>query len=437
MRDGGTKRKDVWASTEQRLRNIFDQYSQPENRVTHALMTALNEDRALLDSFLGEVLRVEAGLIPGNLSVLEQGFPGEPEQSEQEAERRGIPDGWIYNEDGWCVFIECKVLSGLRADQIQSHRRTAVQREFTDITGVAIAPRRPASLPTDVIFVEWRDVYGWLHRHRAGHAWAVRAAEYLEIAEAQLIETGQFTEGSLTMFTGIPFGPDHPFTYLEGKRVLGLATGELKARADLQRLGVDPASSGRGAIKGSKGDRVWDFLSLGRSDLNSRFTKAAHLTLAISYSATEALLTFPNDLNTASRRELLGLGESGFQRIIEQIVVKFSPILEAQPSAIPFFRGQQRRWHSRSGPSVTDGLIEFDLRTATSNGRAKHQPRWLSAGYGAFADKHGSNYEFQVGMQFQHGRVPKLNSPEAVDMIAAAWIACEPLVLISRINSAE
>jgi hypothetical protein len=27
------------------MRNIFDQYAQPENRVTHALMTALDEDR--------------------------------------------------------------------------------------------------------------------------------------------------------------------------------------------------------------------------------------------------------------------------------------------------------------------------------------------------------------------------------------------------------
>jgi hypothetical protein len=37
---------------EANLRNIFDQYSQPENRITHALMTAINEDRNLLGHFL-------------------------------------------------------------------------------------------------------------------------------------------------------------------------------------------------------------------------------------------------------------------------------------------------------------------------------------------------------------------------------------------------
>src|SRR5215211_795906 len=68
-----------------RLRNIFDQYSQPENRVTHALMTALDQDRRLLSLFLRELLEVEPPGQPETLSVLEQGYPGE-------AEQRGIPD---------------------------------------------------------------------------------------------------------------------------------------------------------------------------------------------------------------------------------------------------------------------------------------------------------------------------------------------------------
>ena len=41
------------------MRNIFDQYSQPEGRVTRALATALAEDRRLLLGFLRDV----AGLI--------------------------------------------------------------------------------------------------------------------------------------------------------------------------------------------------------------------------------------------------------------------------------------------------------------------------------------------------------------------------------------
>ena len=222
------------------LRNIFDQYSQPENRITHALMTAINEDRNLLGLFLRELVKVRAPGNIRNLSVLEQQYPGEEEPSEDELERRGIPDGWIFDEEGWCVFVESKVIATLGADQVNRHRRTAERRGFEKITGVAIAPRLPKSLPADTVLLEWRTVYAWLRRHSAHSAWAARAADYLEIAEAKLIDTGQFVEGTLTMFSGFPFGQDHPFTYLEGKRVLELALGELRTRRDLEkRLGSE------------------------------------------------------------------------------------------------------------------------------------------------------------------------------------------------------
>lgn len=86
---------------------------------------------------------------PGDLrklSVLEQKYPGEEEEpSEEELERRGIPDGWIFNDEGWCVLIESKVLMRSRADQIQHHRRTAERRGFEHVTAVVIAPHRRMS----------------------------------------------------------------------------------------------------------------------------------------------------------------------------------------------------------------------------------------------------------------------------------------------------
>ena len=81
------------------LRNVFDQYSQPENRITHALMTALDQDRKLLGLFLRELVKVKPPCHPKKLAVLEQQYPGEEEPSEEELERRGIPDGWIYDRE--------------------------------------------------------------------------------------------------------------------------------------------------------------------------------------------------------------------------------------------------------------------------------------------------------------------------------------------------
>ena len=67
-------------------------------------MTAINEDRKLLGLFLHELVKVNAPGDPRKLSVLEQQYPGEEEPSEEELERRGIPDGWIFDDSGWCVF---------------------------------------------------------------------------------------------------------------------------------------------------------------------------------------------------------------------------------------------------------------------------------------------------------------------------------------------
>ncbi len=170
---------------------------------------------------------------PLKLSVLEQQYPGEEEPSEDDLERRGISDGWIFDEEGWCVFIESRVISKLGADQINRHRRTAERRGFQNIFSVAITPVLQTSFPADTVLLEWRTVYAWRRRHGSNSEWASRAADYLEIAEAKLIDTQQFVEGTLTMFSGFPFGRDHPFTYLEGKRVLGLALGELRKRRDL------------------------------------------------------------------------------------------------------------------------------------------------------------------------------------------------------------
>lgn len=262
--------------------------------------------------------------------MLEQQYPGEGEPSEEELERRGIPDGWIYDDNGWCVFIETKVMAKLTADQIHRHRRTAEHRGFERITAVAITPRIPTSLPPNTVLLEWRIIYAWLRRHCCNSIWAARAADYLEIAEAKLIDTQQFVEGTLTQFSGFPFGLDHPFTYLEGKRVLSLALGELRGNRHLREvLGMNPKAPGRPAITGRQGDAVWDFLSLSRASEAESFTKYPHLTLGIVANAVEAMVTVPNSVNSTMRRNLINLGEQGFEALTLEILANMKPLLRS------------------------------------------------------------------------------------------------------------
>lgn len=417
------------------MRNIFDQYVQPENRITHALMTALNEDRDLLRRFISDLLKLNKPNRAHNLTVLEQQYPGELQPSDDEAERRGIPDGWIFDEDAeWCVLIESKVLAPVNAAQILNHLSAAKRLGFEIIHAVVIAPRRGAPVPAGTLVLEWRDVYGWL-RHQMIHSrWAARVVEYLEIAEAKLVETGQFVEGTLTMFSGFPFGHEHPFTYFEGKRILRLAMSELRGRRDLRKsLGVNPNILGRTHIKGRHAESVWDYLSMSGDDGGEAFTRDLHLTLGVNTRNVGAVVTVPHAVNGKVRKSITSLGEAGFRSVIGQIMENLRPLLRSNVGAIPMFRGIQRRYPSQSAPAFIDAELEFDLRTAIPTiGPTKAQPRWLSAAYGAFVNKENSNYQIQIGAQFPYEQCPAIHNAQAVELIAGAWLACKPLIDLSR-----
>lgn len=419
------------------MRNVFDQYSQPENRLTHALMTTLHEDRGLLALFLREVVGKKPPVAATRLSVLTQELPETPPVSEEESERRGIPDGWIYSvEEEWCIVIESKVLIRLGADQIERHRRMAQSRGFTRVFVVAITTedvaRQRVERDRRLKVLEWREVYVWLRRHR-DREWARRTAEYLEVAETRMIMDQQFVRGALTRFSGVPFSDDHPYTYLEAKRILRLLLDELRGRKDLrERLEIDPKAPGRSSITGSKGHIVWDFLSL-RGDADKRFTSRPHLSIGIDRQRLAALITIPDKVEGRVRRALREIGEAEFATLLARVVANLRPLLQAEPGAVPTFHAQQRRYRNQRAKPDMDAELRFDLRTIPgATGRPKKQPLWLSAAYGAFVDKRRSNYEFQIGVEFDYAKCAGLQKASAVELIARAWLGCKPFVDLVR-----
>lgn len=419
------------------MRNVFDQYSQPENRLTHALLTALHEDRWLLSQFLREIAGVKPPVASTVLSVLVQQLPETPPVSEEEAERRGIPDGWIYSvEEEWCLVIESKVLIRLGVEQIERHRRMAQRLGFTRVFVVAVTTEEVARQRVvgdrRLKILEWREIYVWLRRHN-DREWARRTAEYLEVAEARMIMDQQFVRGALTRFSGVPFSDDHPYTYLEAKRILRLVFEDLRGRKDLrERLKIDPKAPGRGSITGSKGHAVWDFLSL-RGDADKNFTSRPHLSVVIETRRLAATVTIPDKVEGRVRRALREIGEEEFAALLTRVVANLRPLLRAEPEAIPTFHALQRRWRHRRARADNDAELRFDLRTIPgATGKPKKQPLWLSAAYGAFVDKRGANYEFQIGVEFDYTKCAGLRKPSATDLIAQAWLGCKPFVDLVR-----
>lgn len=416
------------------MRNLFDQYQQPENRLTHSLLCSLDADRRLLHTFVrwitGGERRGAALIVQG------QSLPGHPELTEDEAGRKGIPDGCISDGEGWALLIESKVGARWNPDQLRRHRASALRHGLDDVLILCLTSgRTPQAVPDGCVARTWPEVYGWLQEQVPGSEWAKRTRDYFEVAEAKLLERETLKEGSITMFSGIPFSDDEPYTYLQAKRVLGLLRDELLAHAELRkRLGVDPDNPGRGAITGTKSRRVWDFLGFIAARGADGFTSHPHLTLGVHDDKLEAMLTLPNGMPASRRRAMLGDSFEAYERRVAEVTGGMMRAARSARGAKPIANVVQRHYASQRSEPVYDAVLRFDPRTALTIGKGaevKLQPQWLWAAFDSLNGRR-SNLQFQIGMEFRYDRCPAVRTQSIVDTVAQVWLACEPMLAVDR-----
>lgn len=416
------------------MRHLFDQYDGDENRLTHALVCCLTEDRKLLRAFAHWATGRNPPLVK-HLHIVEQMLPGEDELPESEAEQKGLPDAWIHDDETWALVIESKVSSPVRADQLQRHRRMALRRGFDKFCLLVISLAHPGRrFLAGASHKTWSEVYTWFSKQSRWSAWATRMVGYMEIAEERMTAKDYLENGTLTRFSGIPFDAETLYEYREAKRVLCLALAELRKNKDLKILGMDHIRKGRPAITGKGGTSVWDFLWLKMAKNVKQFTKYPHLTLAIQKARVLVMVTIPNGIRREFRRNLIKLGEDGFSEMILDIADDLSKRLKKAKGAKPWMDVIQRHYPSQRSSGIEDARIEFDLRTAlpknTKRGErdrsVKSQPEWLNATYQAWSKKR-SNLQIGVGAIIPY-TCDVLHSRDALDYIAATWLACEPLI---------
>jgi len=422
-------------STQVIMRSVFDQYQQPENQLTHALASALGEDRDLLKRFIKEI----AGVVPCNtkhLQILEQQLPDEDwRYSEEEAGRRGLPDAWIHDGEGWALLIESKVQAALTKDQLQRHSRVAEKRGFTNIHVLVIGIKPPRFNLPHTKFQAWTDIYKWLKKQTRSE-WPRRAAQYMEIWEGKMVakDKAYLTNGAVTVFSGIPFGDEEPYNYSEAKRLLNLAMDELRNRKDLeQHLKMNPDGAGRGAITGKSGKSVWDLLPIKGLKKDEAFTRLPHLTLSLEHDRMTVIMIVPSSIRPVFRRNLVQLGYEGFFELMGKVNQNLKKVLRSAPGAAPWIIVLQRRYPSQRSDAIIDAMLQYDLRTAFPDNANKQvvktQSQWLMATYNALEDKK-SNLQLAVGAIFPYKSCKVQKNPEILNYIADTWLACKPLLKV-------
>ncbi len=410
------------------MRTLFDQYVHPENRLTHALVASLAEDPVLLRSFLRWLDVAPPRGEP--LHLVEQRLPGEtddrPETSESDPRR--LPDGWIYTASGWALLIESKIAAPIDAAQLRGHLAIAERRGFTDVRLLVLSPNALArALPDRCQHRRWRDLYAWACADAPRSTWATHLIRYMPVAEQRMVTDQYLQEGTLTTFTGIPFGAEVPYTYLEAKRVLRLLMADVRADASLAALGVDHVRGGRSSITGSAHTSVWDYLPFAFWNADEGFTRYPHLTLSIQRDRAIAHLTLPDKLESSLRRRLVSGGYEAFKAAIASYIERMHAVFNEDAGAVPFIEVRQRHYLTRQ-LSTLDAYLEFDPRTAfPGHGSIKRQEEWLRSAYEAFADKR-SNLQIGIGAAFRYGTSTTVSAANFGQSIAAAWQATAPVL---------
>ena len=412
------------------MRNIFDQYSQPENKLTHSLVSCLYEDKHLLNSFL-------KNFCPNffdqtsNLKIEQQTVPGEQYLTDDENERKGLPDAVIYSEEK-CLILESKISSRLARDQLIRHERTVGRRGFNDIRIIGIVVDLMPNVRLDKLKqITWNEVYNWTYKETNKSEWAKKLIEYFNVAENKMVEDEYLTEGSITEFTGVDFNENNPFSYLEGKRILKLLTKKLKKNRVLEKeLNVDLTAKGRGGIK--KGESLWDFLIF-KSDVKKKFTHQLHLTIGVGETHVNANLTIPHGVKGRFKKNFKKLSWKEFRKIIYTIAKNYKGYFGNSEGFKPLIATVQRRYPSQSSTPIYDGTIKFDIRTAfddlSSNLKPNQrtQEEWLKAVFEIVKNKK-SNIQFQIGAEFFYNKYTMINNKDADTVVCKSFLACKPLI---------
>lgn len=243
-----------------------------------------------------------------------------------------------------------------------------------------------------------------------------------------MTQNGYLTEGSLTVFDGIRFDDETPYTYGEAKRLLGLMMQALRKREDLKLLGMDPHGKGRPAITGRSAARVWDFLAL-RAASGAAFTKYPHLTLTLHEDHALAMITLPNGSRPAFRRNLVALGPEGFRALVLDAAKGVEEAAKSVPRARPELYAIQRHYMSQRSEPIVDAEVRFDVRTAAprKSSRVYVQPQWIELAYRLLAEKR-SNIQFGIGAALPYGS-SAMKSEGILDIVAGVWCACRPWIV--------
>jgi len=405
------------------LHPLYDQYSNQENRLTHALLHTVSSSEWLLSRFLKQIVGVDMPIGRETLEISSQKVPF----AHGDDDARAImttPDGWIVTEGTKLgVAIEVKDMKDVvRIQQLEGHSSRVTGYDYPYL--LVITPDLTKHRKIDkfqrkrkdvkVIWHSWDEIYRWLKKLSISMKFKRSKEAFLVASLQEYLERRREVLG----FQGINFSKG--FNVVEAKDILNAEMEEIDESA-IKKVNYKKLCERRPAITTFSQESVWD--CFGSED---GFTKDLHITFSINEKAHDISITVPNSARQAWSR---------LRKVFSNDVEKdrlFS-ILESLRNKVPhlFIEFNQRHFIARK-KGIRDGYMEFDIDTLGSpfmkkNSKAKKFPMWWSSIEEAIVNKKLINGQVMFKARFYFDETKGIEKPNFIKTAENTIEALKPL----------
>lgn len=386
-----------------RLRNIFDQYTQEENHITHSLFVVLTHNPRLLHRFLAYF---ELKIPEKKLKLLTQTAP------RRHLSRSGLPDGYIFSEDyDVCIAVESKIVEGaLTIDQLKRH--LAVLAEYRESYLLVLAPEENPGRDIQLFFsanpasryISWTTLLKFMLMKGADGS-AKTVGGYL---------FGEFIRYMERKYHMTPF---NGFNFDEGYDD-GLAIHYVKRVSDLihdPMVTIYPECTGRRQSIGGPW-QAW-------------FPKGAEARSAIhpGFGVAPDMLSCTVVLPNGCRKEWKNFSyhlEPG-SAILKTVLLDVYKKRPVGSRAVLSFR--QRHYLAQRASPIEDADTRISISTLFGKDHSKANDAWWDHLRNIVRNKSNYNYQLEIGYEMPYKACPILANTEATAVMLAAFRALRPV----------
>ena len=404
-----------------KLNPIYEQYSNEENRLTHAILHTIGSSNWIFTSFLNKVVGIKPFRKSGIFEISTQKVPlGHGDSDSDKVE--SIPDAWIINESpNLGIAIEVKDRkNNIRISQLKSHTNRISGYDHAYLLVITPDLQTPDKIirlqkknftNLQIKWKSWDEIYGWL-KHLLNKPSKTSKDKFLLTSMIEYLERRREVLG----FQGIKFSKG--FNVDEAKEILKSEMEELHPYVKgiykelVARRGGIPTTSVMG---------VWD--SFGDAE---GFTNDIHITIGINEDAHNILLVVPNSSKKSWNRLKEIFSNEKYRGELMSILARYR-------KNVPhlYIEFVQRHFINRR-IGIHDGHLFFDLEVMgkpfmKKNSKTKQSSIWFQALYEAIINKRNLNGQVAFYTKFFLNETKGIDKPEFINTMKSTLKNLKPL----------